>query len=98
MTEDEIKDCLLDFAQNGIFQPLPHCARQMRLRNVYFEDIINVFQFGTITNHGFDRKYQNWKCEVEGHDLDGDGLNVMAAVDEDCYKVLCITVLQRRLP
>jgi len=64
----------------------------MKERDVATEDILNVLMWGSVSGLEENKEFQNWKCVVEGHDLDGEKLTVVTAISDEENSILCITV------
>jgi hypothetical protein len=92
MTQDEIKNCLREFAQYGCFQPTKHCKGRMRERHISIEDVLYVLTWGEVTEIEYNEDHDSWKCKVTGNDVDGEELVFIAGVYEHCQTVRCITV------
>lgn len=91
MNKDQAKEIIRKLAKYGCILITNHCRAQMRKRNVTTDDILHVLMWGDIKTVQKDAKYSNWKCEVEGKDLEDDVLTVQAAVSED-ERTIIITV------
>jgi len=91
MNKDQAKEILRKLAKHGHIITCNHCRTQMRERNVTTEDILYVLMWGKIKNIERDTKHINWKCEVEGKDLNDDILTVQVGVSEN-ERAIMITV------
>lgn len=91
MDRNQAREKIRDLAKLGCIVTSRHCRARMRKRNVTTEDILYVLMWGDIINIEKDTEYNNWKCEVEGKDLDDDMLTVQAAVSED-NRTIIITI------
>lgn len=92
MTEDEIKECLREFAGTGCFQQTKHCRERMRERQITIDDVLNVLLWGKVSGIEYNKKHKSWQCKVTGKDIEGDKLVFIAGIYEDCRAIRCITV------
>lgn len=67
-----------------------HCKERMAERNITMDDIRYVIQWGKVIKVERSSEHENWKCTIQGKDIEGDELTVIAAILEDA--VMCITV------
>ena len=56
------------------------------------DDVLYVMTWGEVTEIENDRRAGNYKCTVEGPDIEGQDLVLKLALDEHRYSVVCITV------
>jgi hypothetical protein len=75
-------DLVLASLKNGRFILNVHARKRMRERGVYFEDIVSCAQ--TLKQV---REQENGTLKIEGEDLDGDDLTVIAAYDGETVVV-----------
>lgn len=92
MNIHQAKTLLRGFAKTGIIRTSQHCRDRMKERDVTTEDILNVLMRGSVSELEENKEFQNWKCVVEGHDLDGEKLTVVTAISDEENSILCITV------
>ena len=92
MNKKQAKDCLSELARYGYVLLSRHCKKRMHKRNVTIDDILNVLFWGTVVKVTHNHKKQNFECEITGTDIDGDELGFIAAIQEDCENIKCITV------
>lgn len=64
----------------------------MAQRNVTTDDMLHVLNWGRITDLLWDDDRQNYKCRIEGADIDGDELVFIAAIDTIGHEVICVTI------
>ena len=83
MDKNKARNLLREFVKIGCVAFSSHCRLRMLERNVYADDILNVLMWGKVKNVHRDTQHQNWKCEVEGKDLDDENLTIQAAVYEE---------------
>ena len=69
-----------------------HCKQRMSERDVTIHDILHVIMWGSVKTIEKDSKYGNWKCTVQGEDIEGDKLTVILAIYQDTGIIQCITV------
>lgn len=91
MNKDRAKEVIREVAKYGCIVTTKHCRDQMKVRNASMEDILHVLMWGDIKTVEKDIKHNNWKCKIEGKDLEDDILTIQAAVNED-ERTIVITV------
>lgn len=80
--------------QDGRLVILPHCRQRMSKRNVYDDDILKVLEENGVINSEpeLDEKYQKYKYQVDGYDIEGDKLSVVVNIVENDWIIVSITV------
>ena len=91
MNSDQAKEIIRELAKQGCIIISDHCRTRMQERNVTTDDRLYVLMWGNIDKIKKNTKYNNWKLEVEGRDLNDDQLTVQATVNED-ERTIVITV------
>jgi len=91
MNKGQAKTLLRHYAP-GCIKFSNHCRDRMIERNVTVDDILYVIMWGDVVELEKDEEHQNWKCKVQGVDVDGNELAFVTAIDENEHSVLCITV------
>ncbi len=91
MDRNQAKEILKRFAIHGCIVTTKHCRDRMLDRGVTTEDILHALMWGNIKNIERDTEHNNWKCVIEGKDLENEILTVQAAVSED-ERTIIITV------
>jgi hypothetical protein len=93
MDDQEVKVYIRNYLKlKGSITILKHCRERMTQRNVTIDDMLYVLNWGRITDLRWDDARQNYKCRVEGADIDGDDLVFIAAIDTDRNEVICVTI------
>ena len=91
MDKAKAKDTLRNISRYGNIATTKHTRQRMLQRGVSLDDIRYVLEWGKITKLREDTKRNNWKCQIQGKDLDEDELVIQAAfIDE--LSCLVITV------
>lgn len=91
MDKDRAKEVIREVARFGNILLTDHCRKKMQERNVSIQDILYVLMWGDVQEIKRDTEHSNWKCEIQGKDLDDDILTVQAAVSEN-ERTIVITV------
>ena len=91
MNKDRAKEVIREVAKVGNILLTDHCRTKMRERNVSTQDVLYVLMWGDVQEIKKDAEHNNWKCEIQGKDLEDDILTVQAAVSED-ERTIVITV------
>ena len=91
MDKSSARETIRDIARHGCFAFTNHCRDRMIERNVNADDILNVFMWGEIKEIKEGPEQRNWKCKIEGKDLDDHPLTLQAAVIEN-QRTIVITV------
>jgi hypothetical protein len=89
----QIKSIIRDIVQNSRISFSSHCRKRMPERNVITDDFLKVLNWGEISEQTWDEEHQCYKCRVDGQDVDGDDLSIIVAVDEQNFRIRCITVI-----
>jgi hypothetical protein len=92
MTQEEARTHLRNAIRSECLWLTVHCQERMAERQVSVEDINNVLLWGVVGVPEKSPKYNNFKCEVTGADLDGVGLIVRVAINPADYSARVITV------
>lgn len=84
-------------SQGGKIILSSHCKNEsMKTRDVIFDDIKNALLTGKVINSEWSVKFNNWKYEVEGEDLEGDKLNCISIFFDSTFSIFIVTVMERR--
>lgn len=94
LTCEEAKEKILAILEDGEVISTYHYSRERKnLRNAHKEDVLYVLETGEIKRiPEWDATHQNWVCNVEGFDIDGDTLIVVTAIIEKNWQLKIITV------
>lgn len=92
MTREEAKGHIRNAVTSGCLWRTDHCREQMQRRCVDMEDIHQALVWGEVQSLELDPQHGNWKCEVNGPDLEDDTLTVQLAIDSVGNAVVVITV------
>lgn len=68
-----------------------HCRERMAERNVEMVDILNVFNWGTVSQGRVNGNGEEQIYRVDGRDLEGEPLTITVKIMND-QTILCITV------
>ena len=83
-TETEALAHALYALEEGGIVSTPHLRHRMSERGFDMNDLIAVFENGHIKKPPkWDEIHQNWTYRVEGHDIEGDELSVVFAIDKN---------------
>lgn len=78
---------------NGDMLFRTHCKDEMTDANANAFDVFSVIWSGVISRSPeWDAKYENWKYRIEGSDVKGESLTVIAAIDEIRRLLYFVTV------
>lgn len=64
----------------------------MKERDVIVDDILYVIMWGEVTSVEKDLNRNNWKCYIQGKDIEGDNLTIIAGINQNGGYISCITV------
>ena len=92
MNKEEAKAYIRRLANEGSVGFTNHCSAQMTGRNVTTDDFLQVLMWGNVLSVDKDLKTGDWKCKIEGKDIDGDTLRLIGAIDDYQGMVVCVTV------
>ncbi len=95
MTKDKLQNCLCEIAKYGWIEPTFHGNDRMSERSVDMSDLQNVLTNGKIQEYEYDSDFDNYKCKIYGQSIDGDKLTFIAAVNDTCQTIRCISVYDR---
>jgi hypothetical protein len=92
MNKQKAKRLLRSIALDKCLSFSLHCRKRMSERGVTADDFLNVLFWGKVTEVSKSEEHDNFRCTVEGKDLDGDALVLRVAILEKDNSILCITV------
>ena len=94
LSPDEAKRKIDLFLDQGRFRVSAHCRDEsMPKRNVTSPDIVNCLKTGSVIRPPqWDDRFQNWKYEVEGIDLDDEILRAITVIFDQNLTLLVLTV------
>ena len=69
-----------------------HLVQQARKRSFSLDEVRHVIYCGRVTGHiEAGREHGEWRCRIEGEDVEGDPLRVTVAVNEVDNQIIIIT-------
>jgi Domain of unknown function (DUF4258) len=92
MDIQKAQQIIRNISKTGFVATSRHCRERMLERNVIMDDILNVLLWGNVNDLEENQDSGEWKCKVEGMDLDDDELTLIVAFDVSDQSVLCVTV------
>lgn len=91
LTAQDATKKIRDIVRNGHVVILPHCRKQMALREYIDVDIESLLRHGHVKEDPeFNNEHQQWRYRVEGV-IEGDQTVLVVAFPSD-ITLLCITV------
>jgi len=92
MDTEQAKTLIQQLANQGCIGFSNHCSKRMAERSVTADDFLNVLIWGQVQSVEKNQNTGHWKCEVSGHDIEGDRLTLQVAIDRVQNRVICVTV------
>lgn len=92
MNKEQAQAYIRRLANQGRVGFTEHCSNQMAGRTVTTDDFLQVLMWGDVLSVEKDSKSGDWKCKIEGKDIDGDALSLVLAIDDYEGRIICITV------
>lgn len=96
LSVSEAKDLIRRCLRVGRIILSTHVQGQMKDRKFSIQDIRNVMLGGEIKTITPDQEYGNIKVEIDGGDIEGEGLTVVLALDPDENDATIITGFEPR--
>ena len=93
LTEAELRDAVLRIISYGTYRETRHSNKDRSYRNVSDDDIQFMLR-GPWRLSGkpeWDATHKNWKYKLNGHDIEGDELMLVVAVNQEEQMITVIT-------
>jgi Domain of unknown function (DUF4258) len=91
MDTTTIQGLIRETARFGTVITTSHCRQRMVERSAQMDDMLNVLLWGNVYDLEEQPEQNEWKCKMDGEDLDGDKLTLIVAVVVHQH-VLIVTV------
>lgn len=92
LTLQEAKDKISDILENGTVKISDHLVKdRLTLRSLSRKDIRLALANGQVVEREWEDRYQNWKYQVDGFDIEGDGLTSIIVFFDSDFSLLVIT-------
>lgn len=90
---EELRTAVARIALYGTLRESFHSAEERSYRNVSQDDILHMLEgaWRLANEPEYDEAHRNWKYKLAGHDIEGDELVLVVAVDTDEQRITIIT-------
>lgn len=92
LCEIYVTEPLKNAVRDRRFRMTSHFCDRMKLRGMRLIDVSNAVSSGTVKSSEWDVKCKNWKCKVQGVDMNGNQVSIVAAISHKSGVAHLLTV------